>query len=291
MKEFGITAHCLVRNEERWIWYAIKSVINYVDRILVFDTGSTDNTVKIIKSIKSKKIKFEQKGIVNKIQFTILRQEMLDRTVTPWFMVLDGDEVWPNVAIRELVSAVKNAHSKIDAIVVPQWICQGDIFHFSREIEELREDKSGKRGFWMPRAWKKISGLQAIGEYGVESYADRDEINVSYWSVDRLKYISHKFMHMTLLQRSSSIAKDREVMMRSNKTLFSKGIQFPNSYKFPEVFYKIRPAFIPEPWQVLTTSDWIKGIFNRSLNLFIRIKNKWNQIPRYGKKSVKRKYL
>ncbi|MBU1256082.1 hypothetical protein KKA49_00135 [Patescibacteria group bacterium] len=56
MTRIKIIVHCLVKNEERFIWYAIKSVLPFVDKIMVWDTGSTDKTIQIIKSIKSKKI-------------------------------------------------------------------------------------------------------------------------------------------------------------------------------------------------------------------------------------------
>ncbi len=269
MKKNGLTAHCLIRNEERWIWYAINSVINYVDQILVFDTGSTDNTVKIVESIKSSKIIVEQKGIVDKKKFTQLRQEMLERTATAWFMILDGDEIWPKAAIRELTNAVGVARQEIEAIVVAQWMCQGDIFHYSKEIEELAEDRSGRRGFWLPRAWRLNKGLHAIGLYGVESFADIHDINVSYWELNRLKYLKHKFFHMSFLPRSSSIQKDRLVMMRAPKTKFSRGVSFPSGIQFPEVFFKDRPAQILSVWRHMTLLDKVSGLYYRTLN-FLR---------------------
>jgi len=33
----NLTAHMLVKNEEQWIWYAINSVINRVDQIIIYD--------------------------------------------------------------------------------------------------------------------------------------------------------------------------------------------------------------------------------------------------------------
>ncbi|KKR11163.1 MAG: Glycosyl transferase family 2 [Candidatus Woesebacteria bacterium GW2011_GWA1_39_21b] len=63
-----IWAHTLVRNEERYIWFSVMSVINYVDKILIWDTGSTDNTVSIIREIKKKypeKIDFKKVGKVD----------------------------------------------------------------------------------------------------------------------------------------------------------------------------------------------------------------------------------
>ena len=47
-----VWAHTLVKNEERYIWYAVMSVIDWVDKILIWDTGSTDKTVEIIKEIE-----------------------------------------------------------------------------------------------------------------------------------------------------------------------------------------------------------------------------------------------
>ena len=50
-----IWAHTLVKNEERFIWFSVMSVIVNVDKVLIWDTGSTDDTVKIIQKIKSHK--------------------------------------------------------------------------------------------------------------------------------------------------------------------------------------------------------------------------------------------
>lgn len=260
-----LTAHCLVRNEERWVWYAIMSVIDYVDKILVFDTGSTDNTIKIVKSIKSPKIIFEQKGVVDKKQFTQLRQEMLNRTTTSWFMVLDGDEIWPQKTISELQQTIIKAPKNKQAVVVGQWTCLGDVFHYSVELARERQPgvPDNLIGFRLPRAIKKINGLHCVGEYGYESYADSDEINISDWDKQRLIFLpdKYKYFHMTFLPRSSSRYKDQEVMMRASKTLFYKGTPFPNEISYPEVFYQKRPAIVPSPWIKFTFKQQVTGWF------------------------------
>src|SRR3990167_5692967 len=56
VKMASITVHCVVKNEEKWVWYALNSVIDIAQKVLIFDTGSTDKTVEIIKKIKNKKI-------------------------------------------------------------------------------------------------------------------------------------------------------------------------------------------------------------------------------------------
>ena len=76
-----IWGHTLVRNEERYLWYSVTSVIDYLDKLLLWDTGSADNTLKIIKELQKKytdKILFREVGSVDKDNFTKIRQQMLD---------------------------------------------------------------------------------------------------------------------------------------------------------------------------------------------------------------------
>jgi hypothetical protein len=51
MRRLKITAHTLVKNEARFVWYSVMSVIEHVDKILLWDTGSTDGTKEILKKI------------------------------------------------------------------------------------------------------------------------------------------------------------------------------------------------------------------------------------------------
>lgn len=106
-KKPTVTAHVLVKNEENYIWYAINSVLPYVDKMIIFDTGSTDKTLEIIKGIvakdKNKKIIFEERGEVDKQGHTDLRNEMIKRTKTDWILLLDGDEIWDSSQIKNVV--------------------------------------------------------------------------------------------------------------------------------------------------------------------------------------------
>ncbi len=273
MKKSGLTAHCLVRNEENWVWYAINSVLPYVEQIIVFDTGSADKTVKIIKSIDSPKIIFEEKGKADKVRYALLRQEMLDRTETDWFMVLDGDEIWQEATIKELIHALDSAKPFKDAVVVGEWMCQGDVFHYSKEVESLSDPKAPANltGYRLARAIRKLDGLKVIGIYGIESYADKNNCNVSDWEKKRLIYLRNRFIHMSFLPRSSRINFDRDVMLRAPKTRFTKGIPFPVDFKYPEVFYKKKPDLVPSSWKKLTLTDQLEGLYYRTRNFVARI--------------------
>jgi len=51
-----IVAHTLIKNEENFVWYALNSVIDYVDEIKIgLDSGTSDKTEEIIRNIKNSK--------------------------------------------------------------------------------------------------------------------------------------------------------------------------------------------------------------------------------------------
>src|SRR3989344_8573323 len=118
----GITAHCLVKNEARFVWYSVMSILSCVDKVLLWDTGSTDGTLLIIKELlkfdKENKISFTRVGSVSAQDFYKVRQGMLDETKTDWFIVVDGDEIWWEDSVKKVVDKV-NEDDDIESIVVP----------------------------------------------------------------------------------------------------------------------------------------------------------------------------
>src|SRR5438128_1375357 len=106
-KEFmkkTIWGNTLVKNEGRYLWFGVKSVIDYLDRMLIWDTGSLDTTLEIIKLLQEeypKKIVFKEVGEVDAQGLTRIRQEMLRKTNSDWLLLLDGDEVWWEDSIKK----------------------------------------------------------------------------------------------------------------------------------------------------------------------------------------------
>lgn len=92
---------CIVCNEERWIYYALKSIQEYIDKFVVIDNLSTDRTVSEI--IRLGITPIQKAGTVKD-----LRNEAAELTGCDWVWWIDGDEVW------EDIQAVK-ARACIDA--------------------------------------------------------------------------------------------------------------------------------------------------------------------------------
>lgn len=237
-----IFANTIVNNEENFIWFSIMSVVDFVDKILVWDSGSTDKTVEIIKEIikiKGNKIEFREVGLVNKYQFSKMRQKMLDESKCDWILILDGDEIWWERSIKKLVNEIKIKGDKIDGIVVPMVVSVGDIFHVQEEAAG-QYNLLGRKGHLSLRAISRnIPGLHADWPYGKESYFDSDKKLVQ--ERENVIFLEAPYLHVTHLKRSG-------IKRKNNKFKFELGERVSKDFKFPESLYLEYPSIVPSPW-------------------------------------------
>lgn len=260
-----IWANTIVNNEENFVWFAIMSVVNYVDKVLVYDTGSTDHTVKIIreiKKIKKDKIIFKEVGPVDKDKFTKMRQSMLNQSNCDWILILDGDEIWWNNSIKRVVREIDQRGDQIDGIVVPMVVSVGDIFHF-QEKQAGQYKLLGRQGHYSLRAInRKILGLHVDWPYGGESYLDKD--NNLIQEREKVIFLDAPYLHVTHLKRSS-------LKRKFNKFKYELGKLVTRSFKFPEVLYRSHPKIVPSPWVKLTGAALMKA---KLLTPFRKIKRR-----------------
>lgn len=262
-KEPCIWVNCLVRNEERWIWYALNSVLAYVDKILVWNTGSTDNTVAIVKSIKNTKIDFQGIGEVSQADYGKVRQKMLEATKSDWVLILDGDEVWPEKSIRSLVEEAGQVGPAIQGLCVRPINFVGDIRFIHPETFQGQAPHAPKdiKGFFSTRMFRRgIKGLHVANPYGKESFYDANNKTLRE-NPDKIKYLDEVYYwHMSYLPRSLSGLHDKEVMMRLKKRKYEIGIPRPKWIEVPEVFYQPRPKNIPNPFYQMNSLDYFRAV-------------------------------
>ena len=247
-----ITVHMVAKNEERWIWYSIMSVIDYVDKMIIFDTGSSDDTVKIINDILlidkyKKKIIFEEKGNISSDAFYHLRQEQIDRTDTDYFFVVDGDEIWYKKALIKLDKLLNTRDISNDLIAVKFINCAGDIYHY-RDFNRESYCIKGIKGSITIRLYsKKIEGIKCAGAYGVEGYFDGNDkpVQDSEWNI---VILDDFYLHMSFLQRSGKRKGDFDIAYRRKKLGADWDYKFDEEFRYPEVFYLPKPHNIWDPW-------------------------------------------
>lgn len=279
MNKKTIWAHCVVRNEENFIWFAIKSVIDYVDKILIYDLGSTDKTVEVIKTIKSEKIILtEMEANTDMVIHANMRQRMLDENKGDWIMLLDGDEIWLDDSIRKIKKEIAE-NDKLESIVVPTFMLLGDVYHYQ---EQMGGDYiiAGKKGHYNLRAINsKIPGLHIEiypndQGYLREGYYDKDKKLIYHRDKDMIKVLDAPYLHASHLERSS---KDEQVLERKMRFKYEVGESFGKDFKYPSCFYLDHPSIVKSPWQKMTLGYRLRAGFETPLKkIKRRLKKKFH---------------
>lgn len=295
-----IIVHCLVKNEERFIWYALQSVLPYVDKIMIWDTGSTDNTLRIIKSIKSEKISLSvipsesaSRGIsvadsltverdsstklrsgrndkeenFSAAQHTELRQQMLnetDKQKFTWLMILDGDEIWPKSQLEKTISCLKTTKSKV--IVVKTKNLVGDIYHQLPESAGRYKIAEHKGHLNLRFINLSLPNLKIINPHGGQTYLSN---NIALQDSKTVKVLPNiYYFHATHLERSSQ---DKQTLKRSFKRKFEIG-EGVNKKDLPKIFFAPHPSIVPDVAQKMGLTTFIKSFIQTPIR---RIKRKF----------------
>lgn len=261
MKPSRIVVHCLVQNEGRFVWYAINSVLPFVDRMMVWDMGSTDGTWQILKNIKSKKIETKQvPAATDPNDLTKVRQLMLEATDggCTWIMILDGDEVWPEKSIRTVTDYVRT-HPEHESIVVRTNNLVGDIYHRLPESAG-KYHLAGRVGHLALRLMnqKKIKGLHVFRPHGLQGFFDSGDRLVQDRDPKKIKFIDVYYHHATHLPRSLETTGDSIVPKRKQKLKYELGEKIPED-QIPEIFFRSRPADVPEITAPASRIFWLKA--------------------------------
>ncbi len=248
-----IWVHTLVKNEERYLWFAVESVVDYVDRILLWDTGSTDKTKNIIRLLQKKhpeKIDTSFLGEVNPEEFTLVRQKMLKQTQSDWFVIVDGDEVWWDDGIKEVTNFVRQRGNDYESIVNHYFNIVGDIFHHQEEEAGMYKIDGIKGHINIRFVNRKIPGLCFAKPHGQQGLYDENGILIQEREkTKRYHFDKRMYLHFTNVIRSSNLKKDWSVPKRNKKLKFELGRSFPFDFYYPEVFFKPKPDIVQSPWE------------------------------------------
>lgn len=235
---FKITTQTIVKNEEKWIWFALMSVKDYVSELLVFDDNSTDNTWKIINSINDPKIKATRGIFTNSAS---IRNEQLMATKTDWFLLVDGDEVWNKGNIQTLVKYLEHCPANIDGVFVRTRNCVGDVFHYQPESAgKYRLD--GRKGNFNMRAFRNKPRFKWGLDFPRETFFDNSNVAIDK-QPDHIAFCDTYYWHMTFLPRSNVTAERKHRQI----TKIEAGIKVTNFAELPEVFFKTRPRIVFDP--------------------------------------------
>lgn len=248
-----ISVHTVVKNEVRFIWYSIMSVISYVDEVIIWDTGSTDGTIEVIKELKKmfpEKVKVKFIDNVNKNTFTDVRNQMLAESDSDWFIIVDGDEVWWDKSIKRLVDFIKLNGDKYDSVVSKYYNLAGDMYHIQPENMGKYQIDDVKGNITIRAVNNKIQGLKFGKPHGLQGLFDFNQVLIQnrdsqkrYWMNDV------SYLHATNIQRSKNKKEDKKVEKRAKKYKYIKGKKLPLDFYYPESFFYDKPRLVPDIWE------------------------------------------
>jgi len=115
------------------------------------------------------KLEIVQKADSRPQALTEYRNEMIERTTTEWYMVVDGDEIWPEKNLDMLILATKQCHNETIALVNRTRNAVGDLRHYLPESEGHYQIGQWK-GHLNIRAIRNLPGLTVKGVYPNEWY-------------------------------------------------------------------------------------------------------------------------
>lgn len=128
----------VIRNEQDWVYYSLKSIQDYVDNFIVIENGSTDRTVPEI--LRAGITPLYRDGSVAE-----LRNEAASLTGCDWTWWIDGDEVWCNEDAERVVKYIKMYDDNPDVSILDFSLIRfvGDRFHWD-----------GETSYRMPRVYR-----------------------------------------------------------------------------------------------------------------------------------------
>jgi len=259
-----VWAHCLVRNEARFCWFAVMSVLPFVEKVLLWDTGSTDSTVEILKEIKRReksKVDLNFVGKISAEEFALVRQAMFDVTLSDWFLVVDGDEVWWDRSVEKVIRLIGQRGDEMEAVVVPTYNLVGDVFHYQEEAAG-RYRLAGRLGQLSLRGVnRRIPGLASAGAHGVWGWVDGSGKMIQDREKERIVYAKAPYLHATHLLRAGSGGGEAEVPKRKGKLKYELGVEFSRDFYYPEVFFRGRPAIVETPWVKMNSGYKVRALF------------------------------
>ena len=106
-KRIRISACTIAKNEAENIARSIESYRPFVDEIIVVDTGSTDDTVKIAEDLGAKVLYFEWCG-----DFSAAKNVALGAASGDWIIFLDADEYFDESSRRNIRKLIETADKK-----------------------------------------------------------------------------------------------------------------------------------------------------------------------------------
>jgi glycosyltransferase involved in cell wall biosynthesis len=127
----------IVKDEERFLERCLSSVKDFVDEIIIVDTGSKDNTIPIAKRYASSIYHFEWVD-----DFSAARNFSISKATKDWILVLDADEIISETDMQKLKELIQNKDISAYQLIQRNYSDSAKGIHFSGDYAPASGYKS-----------------------------------------------------------------------------------------------------------------------------------------------------
>lgn len=196
-KPIKLSVNLIVFNEERCIERCLNSLLTFADEILVLDTGSTDNTTKIIEE------KFPQVKLYRdkwRKDFAYSRNILIDKSTNDWILSIDADEtpIDEFYLIKDVISLFNNFKADKDHPLV-----------FSPTIDSL-----GQKINTTKRIFNKKHEMKFDGKIH-EEIVSKNEKEINYIMLSLT--LSHDGYHPDVFKEKNKAERNTEILEKMIK--------------------------------------------------------------------------
>ena len=168
-----ISAIYIAKNEAENIARSLESVKDSVDELILVDTGSSDDTVKIFESYGGRVYHQPWQD-----DFSLPRNLALSKATGDWVILLDADEYFAKNCRKNIVDVIKRAPATCNGILITL-----------RNIEKSTGKLQDK--FYALRIIKNIPGLEYRGRIHEGLWIDGEELGSFCRVEENLLFIEH----------------------------------------------------------------------------------------------------
>lgn len=261
----GITLCMIAKNEEGYIGQAINSVTSIVDDIVVVDTGSTDDTKNIARSLGAKVIELDWDVYDTSKGFSFPRNLSIKEAKTPWILRIDPDEYITPGVLPKILELIKKP-------------VDGYIFPIQNYLEDPKTNKNAK---WVLsetcRLFRNLPGLEyknlvheELDDSWLKIAKERKEKGKPDLLIKKIEYPIQHFGYLRGLDFVNTKFKkycglgDRQIDMMPNdpRAYFNTAVHHYHIGDYKEALKRYKKVIELDPTHWMALSDIASLFFN-----------------------------
>ena len=223
-----VTVIIMTNNEERHIERCLLSIKDFIKKIVIIDSFSTDNTLNIIKKYNVEVLQHEWISYSSQLNWGIENANVK----TEWIFRLDPDEIASKILAKKICSYLNNLSSKTSGVsIVRRLVFLEKEINFGGDFPQ-----KGVR-IWRNRRGKcdnTWSDEHIIVDGNIEhinlDIVDNNLNNISWWTAKHNKFATRETIEFFLQRERKEKNKDLKLAKREK---LKKNLKFKIYYNLP----------------------------------------------------------